>query len=94
MSMKFEQIRKHQRGGFGSPCIFNSEGEASRALALSIELKPGMRAVQVFDGRIAIFRSASKLAGTYGYDLWHGGWEAGPEEMGEIGGRSLPVFTG
>lgn len=94
MDLKFEQIRKHQRGGFGSPCIFVSDGEAARALQVSVLLKPGMRAVQTIDGRIAIFRSASKQPDTYGYDIWHGGWEAGSDEMGEIGGRILPTYNG
>lgn len=89
--MKFEQIRKHQRGGYGSPCIFATDIEAERGLHWSVEIKPGMRAVRLRDGRVAIFRSASKLPGTFGYDSWHGGWEATHEEMQEVGRIEVPT---
>jgi hypothetical protein len=90
--MKFEQTRKHQGGGFGSRSLFGTDEEAERALHAAVEIKPGLRAVQVADGRVAIFRNSSKKPGTFGYDLWHGGWEANGSEMGEIGGTRLPTF--
>jgi hypothetical protein len=90
----FEQIDKHRPGGFGNPCIWTSDEEAARGLGQSVEIKPGMRAVQLPDGRVAIFRSAGKKPTSVTSDLWHGGWRANRHELTQIGNLPLPVFTG
>jgi hypothetical protein len=89
--MTFDQIAKHEKGGHGSPCILRSHAEAERALSQSKLVKPGMRAIRLPDGRIAIFRAASKRPNTVGCDSWHGGWEANANERLEVG-TDLPVF--
>ncbi len=91
--MRFDQIAKHRPGGHGSPCVFPTDVEAANALARSAEVKPGMRAIRLPDGKVAIFRSASKKPGTMGYDVWHGGWEANPSELDQIGDQELPSVT-
>jgi hypothetical protein len=91
--VRFEQIAKHRPGGRGSPCIFPTDEEAAQALLASAEIKSGMRAIRLPDGKVAIFRSASKKPGTMGFDLWHGGWEANANELEQIGDRPLPCVS-
>jgi hypothetical protein len=88
---RFEQINKHKPGGFGSIAIL-SDADAAKAINLAVEIKPGMRAIRLSNGDVAIFRSTSKKPGTVGSDLWHGGWKANAEELKEIGKIPLPTF--
>jgi hypothetical protein len=52
-----------------------------------------MRAIRLPDGTAAIFRSASKKPGTFGYDTWHGGWRANLAELAEADGLELPTLS-
>jgi len=72
-TMTFHQTSKHQPGGNGSPSLFATDAEGQTALDQSAEIKPGVRAIRMPDGRVAILRNASKKPGTFGHDLWHGG---------------------
>ncbi len=91
--MRFVQIPKHRPGGFGSPCVWTAEEEAERALSQSVEIKPGMRAIRLPDGSVAIFRNSSKKPGAFGYDIWHGGWQANENEMEQVGDTTLPTYV-
>lgn len=92
--MRYEHTAKHAQGGWGSPCIFSNDDQARRALEDSVVVKPGMRAVRVPDGRVAVFRAASKKPNTVGCDDWHGGWEAKHAELRELGRVDVPTFNG
>ncbi len=92
----FEQTAKHGPGGFGSPSLFADNAVGTRAVQQSVLIKTGLRAIKLSTGEVAIFRSASKVPGAVGSNVWHGGWAASAEELRALGKalRNLPVFGG
>ncbi len=93
-TMTFQQTSKHQPGGNGSPSLFATDAEGQTALDQSAEIKPGVRAIRMPDGRVAILRNASKKPGTFGHDLGHGGREAASStELTLVHQSPLPIPT-
>src|SRR5262249_46891484 len=96
-TQRFEQIPKHKPpNNWGSPGVLN-DADAAKAVNQAVEIKPGMRAIKLADGRVLIFRNASKKPSSPDYKKWHGGWEANPDEMKEVAKRMkrtpLPTFV-